>query len=73
MFIGSEIAKDFQLSCTKLIYITNFGIAPYFHELLIDELENCNYYSLSFDESLNYFMQTCQIVLPVFTALIHTF
>ena len=73
MFTGSEIAKDFQLSSTKLTYITNFGIAPYFHELLIDELKNCNYYSLSFDESLNYFMQTCQIVLLVFTALIHTF
>ena len=55
MFTDSEIAKDFQLSRTKLTYITNFGIAPYFHQLLIDELENCNYYSLLFDESLNDF------------------
>ena len=31
MFTDSEIAKDFQLSRTKLTYITNFGIAPYFH------------------------------------------
>ena len=55
MFTDSEIAKDFQLSRTKLTYITNFGIAPYFHRPLIDELNNCNYYSLSFDESLNDF------------------
>ena len=58
MFTDSEIAKDFH---TTLAYITNFGIAPYFHQPLIDELKNCNYYSLSFDESLNDFMQTCQM------------
>ena len=45
MFTDSEIAKDFQLISTKLTYITNFGIAPYFHQLLIDILKNCNYYS----------------------------
>ena len=47
------------MSDTKLTYITNFGIAPFFHQLLIDEMKNCNYYSLSFDEILNDFMQTC--------------
>ena len=65
MFTDSEIAKGFQLSHTKLKYITNFGIAPYFHQLLIDELENCNYYSLSFDESLNDFTQTCQMDINI--------
>ena len=51
MFTDSAIAKDFRLSNTKLTYITNFGIAPYFHQLCIDELKNCNCYSPSFDES----------------------
>ena len=65
MFSDSEIAKDFQLSHIKLTYITNFGIAPYFHHLLIDELKNSNYYSLSFDESLNDFTQTCQMDINI--------
>ena len=53
MFTDSEIAKDFQLSRTKLTYITNFGIALYFHQLPIDELKNCNYYSLSYADMSN--------------------
>ena len=61
MFTDSEIAKDFQLSLTKLTDITNFFIAPYFHQILIDELKNFNYYSLSFDKNLNHFTQTCQV------------
>ena len=65
MFNDSEIAKDFQLSRTKLTYNTNFGIAPYFHQLFIDELKNCNYYSLCFDESLNDFTQTCQVDISI--------
>ena len=67
MFTDSEIAKDFQLSRTKVTYNTNFvyGVAPYFHQLLIDELKNCNYYSLCFDESLNDFTQKCQMDINV--------
>ena len=57
------IAKDFQLSRTKLTYITKF--APYFHQLLIDELRNCNYYSPCFNESLNSFMQTCKMDINI--------
>ena len=55
MFTNSEIEKDFQVSHTKLTDIANFGIASYFRQLLIDEMKNCNYYSLSFNESLNDF------------------
>ena len=65
MFTDSEIAKDFQLSRTKLTYITNFVKVPYFHQLLIDELKNYDYYSLSFDESLNDFTQTCQMDINI--------
>ena len=73
MCTDSEIAKDFQLSRRKLTYITNFGIAPYFHQLLIDELKNCNYYSLSLDESLNDFTQTCQIGHDTVNVLLASF
>ena len=65
MFTDSEIAKDFQLSRTKLTYITNFVKVPYFHQLLIDELKNYDYYSLSFDESLNDFTLTCQMDINI--------
>ena len=51
MLTDSERANDFPLSSTKMTYIVNFCIAPYFHQLLIDELKNCIYYSLSFNES----------------------
>ena len=51
MFTDSERANDFPLSSTKMTYIINFCIALYFHQLLIDELKNCIYYSLSFNES----------------------
>ena len=61
MFTDSEIAKDFQLSLTKLTDISSFFIAPYFHQILIDELKNFNYYSLSFGKNLNHFTQTCQV------------
>ena len=57
------IAKDFQLSRPKLTYITKF--ARYFHQLLIDELSNCNHYSPCFNESLNNFMQTCEMDINI--------
>ena len=33
MFIGSEIAKSFQLSKTKCDYLINYGLAPYFKDV----------------------------------------
>ena len=35
MFTDSEIIKSFQLSKTKCGYIINFGLAPYFKDLLL--------------------------------------
>ena len=35
MFIGSEIVKSFKLSKTKCGYIMNFGLAPYYKDLLL--------------------------------------
>ena len=39
MFSDSQIAKDFQMSRTKMTYLINFAIAPYFLEILISELK----------------------------------
>ena len=46
MFSDSQIAKDFQMSRTKMTYLINFAIAPYFKEILIDELKSCDYCSI---------------------------
>ena len=59
MFSDSQIAKDFQMARTKMAYLIDFAIAPYFMEILIDELKSCDYYSISFDESLNEITKTC--------------
>ena len=59
MFTDSQIAKDFPMSRTKMTYLINFAIAPYFLEILISELKSCNYYSISLDESLNDITETC--------------
>ena len=38
MFPDSAIAKEFAMSHTKLGYLINHGIAPYFHVKIMDEL-----------------------------------
>ena len=65
MFSDSQIAKDFQMSQTKMTYIINFAIEPYFLEILISELKSCNYYSVSLHESINDIIQTCQMDVHV--------
>ena len=53
MFPASQIAQSFLCGATKCACLAWFGIYPYFHELLIKKIHVVNYYSLSFDESLN--------------------
>ena len=53
MFPDSEIAKQFSCGEKKCAYLCNFGIAPYFKQLLKDTLHNQQSYVLLFDESLN--------------------
>ena len=65
MFSDSQIAKDFQISRTKMTYLISFAIAPYFLEILISELKSRNYYSISLDGSLNDITQTCQMDVHV--------
>ena len=39
MFKDSEIVKPFQLRKSKCGYIINFGLAPYFKDLLLKEIK----------------------------------
>lgn len=43
MFPDSDIAKSFQLSKTKCAYYIVHGLAPYFMEILLQEI-NLNHY-----------------------------
>ena len=57
MFSDSDIAKSFSLGKTKCTYFINFGIAPYFRDLLLKELKSSKYIVVSYDESLNAFLE----------------
>ncbi|XP_066936367.1 uncharacterized protein [Clytia hemisphaerica] len=55
------ITKDFSLGSTKLMYMTNFGLAPYFKTCLMDRIMASPCFVLSYDESLNAFNQKSEM------------
>ena len=61
MFPDSKIAKSFELGATKLKYVINFGIAPYFRDILYNHLQKSDCFVISFDESLDDYTQNCQM------------
>ena len=65
MFPDSEIAKSFELVADKLKYVINFGLAPYFKDMLGEIWKKSEHYVISFDESLNDVTQNCQMDILV--------
>ena len=65
MFPDSNIAKQYQMGPDKLKYIVNWGLAPYFKDLLIEDISKAKYLSVGFDESLNKITQSCPMDLMV--------
>ena len=53
LFSDSIIAQHMSCDPTKLSYLTSFGIAPYFMDLLLKELKDAPCFVISFDESFN--------------------
>lgn len=49
----SNVFKNFTCGEKKAMYITVFGIAPYFNSVLKGKFLSATEYSLLFDESLN--------------------
>ena len=47
------------------MYIVNYGVAPYFKQLLDAKLKKAPLYTLSFDESLNEITQESEMVVMV--------
>ena len=65
MFKGNEVAQKFKLGRTKIGYVVNYGLGPYFKELMIESVRNSPVYCFSFDESLCEVTQTCEMVVMV--------
>ena len=65
MFPDHPVVEKFQLAQTKLMYITNFGLAPHFQDILKQKINNSDFFVVSFDESLNKSTQTCQMDLGI--------
>ena len=65
MFPDSEIAKNFQRGSTKASYVTTYGLAPYFHSLLLQKISSLPHQVVSFDESLNNSFQKGQMDLLI--------
>ena len=45
----------------KLRYACNYGLAPYFHQLLTEKVQKSEIFAISFDENLNDSNQKCQM------------
>lgn len=65
MFPDSNVAKSFQLSKTKCGYLINYGLAPYFRELLNKLVMSSPFFTISYDESMNKVLQKEQMDLQV--------
>ena len=59
------LAKSFQLSKTKCAYYVLHGLAPYFLEMLLQDIKAFPSYSILFDESLNHEIQDEQMDVQV--------
>jgi len=53
MFPDSEIARQLTCSENKCSYVCRFGLAPYFRDLLLDDIKVSDEFVILFDESLN--------------------
>ena len=53
MLPDSIITQHMSCGPTKLSYLISFGIAPYFMDLLLEELKDAPCFVISFDESFN--------------------
>ena len=65
MLPDSAVAEKFYPQKDKCAYYLNYGIAPHFRSILVDEVQKSEYYAASFDESLNSVIQIGQMDLVV--------
>ena len=51
MFPSDPISKNFMLSSSKVSYIISYGLGPYFHNLLVEDIKRVSFYTLEVDET----------------------
>ena len=61
MFPDSNVASAFSMASTKVSYVINHGLATHFKQILKDGITKTDCYVVSFHESLNDIIQTCQM------------
>ena len=61
MFLECRTAKLFSLGVDRLRYSFNYGLAPYFHQILTEKVQKSEIYNILFDESLNDSNRKCQM------------
>ena len=65
MFPDSTIAEKFCLQKGKCAYFINYGIAPHFHSILMNNVKDSAFYVISLGESFNTAIQMGQIDIVV--------
>ena len=65
MFPDSTIAEKLCLQKDKCAYFINYGIAPHFRSILMNNVKDSEFYAISFDENLNTVIQMGQMSLVV--------
>ena len=66
MFPDRQIAQSFQCGRTKCAYLICFGLAPYYHNMLLSKFkEPGTKFVISFDESLNKVLQQEQMDMTI--------
>lgn len=65
MFPDSDIASKIKLHKDKTAYVVTYGLRPFFQGELVKVIQKCDYFSVSFDESLNKVAQKGQMDIHV--------
>ena len=65
MLPDSNTAKYFNLHQTKMLYIINHGIAPYFKSTILETFKKFSVYRLPFYKSVTTLVQDCEILMMV--------
>ena len=65
MFLDSTIAEKFCLQKGKCVYFINYGIAPHFCSMLMNNVNDSVFYAISLGESLNTVIQMGQMDVVV--------
>ena len=60
-FPDSEIAEKYKMGKAKLACVLNFGISPHLRSILISDIKSSPFFLISFDKSLNYSFENCQM------------